>query len=249
MFNNKETSNDLKLHEGHRGRKRKQIAINNFENMDDYEILEFVLWHCIPRRDTNLMAHKLIQVFGSFANVCDASVEDIVREGFTQNTATFLHSIPYMFERYKLNKSSTKACITCAQDLFDFLGEAIYHLPLEKFYVICMDNANNVLNYRAVAIGGASEVVVKYNDIIKFGTSGNTKKVVLVHNHPASSEEPSYEDIQTTNFLYQAFRLNNITLTDHMIVSGVGEYFSFAQSGWITKFKNNFENGLKFSAK
>ena len=230
-------NNDAKLHSGHRERVRCRLAKTNMSDADDYYLMEYTLHQCIPRKDTNPLAHNLINAFGSFANVCDASVDDLVEFGLTVPIANFLHNLPYMFRNYQISKQQPKPTITCAQDVFEYMGKAISHLPIEEFYIICLDGGNHVISRKLVSFGSNVEVSIKIQDIVKYVLSLNAHKIVMVHNHPTTDENPSIEDIETTKRLFCGFHLNGIELVDHLIINYQGYYYSFSNNGWFAKFK------------
>lgn len=238
-FKNKHEENNktVNLHQGHRSRLRKRLVSTKFRDVDDYQIVEYLLQMTIRRKDTNEIAHKLIDSFGSLANVCDADIEDIMSvDGVSVTTATFLHSIPFIFRNYEISKLAPKSNISCPQDLFNHLGHCIFHLPHEEFYIICLDAGNNVINHRLISNGGMSQVSIQIKDIIRYVMSVNAYKVILLHNHPTSDEEPSIEDIETTKKLFVNLKLNGILLDDHIIVNYQKKYYSFAHNGWLAKF-------------
>ena len=238
-FKNKHEVNNktVNLHEGHRSRVRKRLTSTQFVDADEYQVVEYILQLVIRRKDTNEIAHRLIDSFGSLANLCDADIEDIMSVSGVSNTvATFLHSVPYIFRNYKISKLNPKANLSCPQDLFNYLGECIYHSLREEFYIVCLDSGNNVINQRIISVGSISQVSIKIKDVIRFAMSVNAHKVILLHNHPTCDAEPSIEDIDTTKKLYLNLRLNGISLDDHIIVNYQAKYYSFAHNGWMNKF-------------
>lgn len=233
----------VNLHEGHRERLRERLANTYFCNADEYQVLEYILQLVVKRKDTNELAHKLINTFGSLANVCDSGTNDLLSvKGITPTMAYFLHNIPYIFRNYKISKLQPRANIVCPQDVFNYLGECIYHLPQEEFYIVCLDSSNNVINQKVASIGGMAQVSVKLKDILQFAQNINASKVVLLHNHPTGSSEPSIEDIDATKRIFLNFLVNNITLFDHIIVNYKQEFFSFAQNGILKQFENDCKN-------
>lgn len=236
----------LNIHEGHRIRLRKRLEESNFANVDDYQCLEYLLTLCVRRKDTNELAHTLINTFGSLANVLEASIEDLqLVKGITYNMAYFLHFLPQIFAKYKLSKKTAKPVLTCPQDIFNYLGECIYHLPNEEFYLICMDNSNKVICKTEIANGGNSQVAIDTRKIVKYALKARANKVILLHNHPTASCEPSEEDIATTKRLFFAFHIDGIYLFDHMIVNNEEHYYSFAHEGLIEKYEKESENLFK----
>ena len=235
---NHEDVNLLNLHQGHRGRLRERLLRNNFSDADDYLILEYILTLVVKRKDTNNLAHTLVSSFGSLAGVFDASIEDLEQiKGVTSTMAYFLHSIPYIFRNYKLSKAKPKAVITCAQDVFNYLGYCIYHLPEEEFYMILLDGGNRVICHKIISIGGNSQVAINGKEAVKFATKHKAKKVVLVHNHPTASCVASDEDIETTKRLYMMFNIENIEVFDHLIVDSQQNFYSFAHEGFTARFE------------
>lgn len=238
----KENSN---VHAGHRNRLRFRLSQTHFDKCDDYQVMEYVLYMCVHRKDTNEFGHQLINVFGSFANVCDANIEDLKKEGCTDTIAHFLSSIPYMFRNYQLSKQRPKQTLTCAKDIFNYLGEAVSFLPSEEFYVICLDGGDHVISRKLIAIGNNSQVNVKIKEIIHYAISMNARKLVFVHNHPTTSEEPSIEDLETTRKIYFAASMSGIEVSDHLIVNYENKYFSFANSGLIKQYEDECQQMLK----
>ena len=83
------------LHKGHRARLKKRFLNEGLDHFEPHQVLELVLFHVIPQQDTNPLAHKLIQRFGSLAGVFDASVEDLMSvEGIKESAATYLKMFP-----------------------------------------------------------------------------------------------------------------------------------------------------------
>ena len=231
----------LQLHQGHRERLRSRLVKLNYD-APMHEILEYVLQQPIKRKDTNELAHNLLAHFGSFANICDASIEELMAvKGVGESTAYFLNSLPYLFKTYKDSKSSAKPYLTCEQDVFDFLGETISHLPNEEFYVICLNSSSKVINYKNISAGDGSSVCFNINEVANYCKSLNASQVILLHNHPTSSEQPSFEDIESTRLLYGNLAFSQIDLREHIIVNSNGEMYSFKRAGYIDKFKKSFD--------
>ena len=66
----------MSIHDGHRQRLRERFLREGLDNFDELQVLELLLFYCIPRKDTNPIAHKLLQHFGSLSQVLEAPVEE-----------------------------------------------------------------------------------------------------------------------------------------------------------------------------
>lgn len=234
------------LHEGHRQRLRERMLQTSFVDADDYQILEYLLTLVVKRKDTNELAHKLVNTFGDLAKVCDSEIEDLQKvEGITPTIAYFLHTVPFVFRNYKISKTKPKAIINCAQDIFNYLGQAIFHLPNEEFYIICLDNSNKVIGQKMLSSGKSTNVAVDLDECVQYAIKTKAKKVVLLHNHPTSEPQPSNEDMETTKNLFLRFASTGIKLYDHLIVNYEEKFYSFAQDGKIIKYADEYKNFMK----
>ena len=96
------------MHQGHRERMRKKFLLNGFDNFEDHEILEFILFYAIPRKDTNEIAHLLIEKFGSLDAILDAPI-NLLKEvnGIGESAAIFIKMISSLARTYVERKNST----------------------------------------------------------------------------------------------------------------------------------------------
>lgn len=239
------TQDKVSLHQGHRSRVRKEVSKTKLVDFDDYKTLEFVLHACIPRRDTNPLAHKLINNFGSLAAVFDAAPDVLMGAGLTETTAHFLHHLPYVFRNYQTSKLRPKATLTNAQEIFEYFGDVICSLPVEEFYVILLDGADKVIKHKMMSFGNDNEVNIAAKEILKFAINFNARKAIMVHNHPTTSHQPSIEDLDTTKRIYFMLTSSGIELFDHLIVTPTGEYYSFAREGVLSQFENDYKRAMK----
>lgn len=239
----------LNLHQGHKLRLRTSLIENGWEDFSDHQILEYILSCVLVRKDTNPLAHKLIDEFGSLANVLDASVEDLMTvDGIGERTATFLHSFPYLFKEYKKSKTNAKPDVSCPKAVFNFLGEVIYHLPHEEFYVICVDSLLRVITSKQIARGTNNQVNFALKTITENAIRTQATGVVLLHNHPNGDCRPSTEDIEITKRIYLNLSLNGIYVLDHIIVGADHNYFSFANQNYFENFEKELDGMLKYNA-
>ena len=99
----------MAVHDGHRDRLREKIVSAGIESLQPHEILEFLLFAFIPRKDTNAIAHELINTFGSFADVLSTDVDRLMAvKGMTKNAAIFLNSLPDVLRVYSNDRAKEK---------------------------------------------------------------------------------------------------------------------------------------------
>lgn len=101
----------------------------------------------------------------------------------------------------------------------------------EEFIVLCLNNAHEVLGWINVASGGLSATTVDPRIIFGVALLTVSAAIVVAHNHPSGTVNPSPQDTVITRQLRAAGKMLGITLLDHLIVSR-DSYYSFADSGW-----------------
>lgn len=116
--------------------------------------------------------------------------------------------------------------------------QAIRNAVKEHLLFIGLDRGNNIRNISILGIGSNCEVLVDSKDIIRTALLSCSERVVLVHNHPSNSLEPSNADIHITNITNNLLKTFRIELLDHIIVTE-NEYISMEK---IKKFNKNYIN-------
>lgn len=233
-----ETLNAGSLHEGHRHRLRTTLVANGWENVPEHQILEYMLTCVQPRKDTNPLAHRLIDEFGSLANVLDASPQDLMTiKGVGNTIATFLSSYPYIFKLHKKSKLQTGIDCSSPRRVFENYGKVISHMPNEEFYLICVDGDSKAITAKMINRGSKNEVQFTLKSICETALRNQAFGVILLHNHPNADCRPSQEDIEMTRKIYYSLYMNGIYVLDHLITCKNESYFSFANGDYFKNFE------------
>lgn len=226
------------VHKGHRQRLRNNLTASQWETYNEHQLLEYILSFAIPRKDTNPIAHNLIEEFGNLANVLDASMYDLKHvKGIGEVAATFLHSIPHLFKAYKVSKVAERPSLTCVANVFRYYGYTFNHMPVEEFHVLCVDSMGYLISKKLIAKGSNTEVAFSLKSILEYAIRTQAAGIILLHNHPNGDPVPSPEDVRITHQIYNNLMLNGITVLDHLIVGkNDNHYYSFKQGGLIDDF-------------
>jgi DNA repair protein RadC len=236
------------LHEGHRKRLRQQALYSGLDNFSEHQVLELILSFYLPRVDTNPIAHRLIKEFGSLAKVLESKSADLLKvEGIGEKCAAFIELVPQILKAYKKSKMQASPFITSPLQVFNYLGEMIKFVPHEEFYLICLDSNSKVLLTKLLAKGATNQVAFSLQQITQTALQTSASGIILVHNHPSGTAEPSSEDIVLTKKVYLALSLNGICVMDHLIISK-DDYYSFNKNGLFNSFMKEFNTMLDFSS-
>jgi DNA repair protein RadC len=228
------TPNDL--HKDHRKRMRaRYIKDGGFDAFDDHKILEFLLFYAVPRRDTNELAHKMINAYNGIANLINADPQDIARRcGVSESVAVLVSMVPQLSRWYiKLCSDAQKS------DALDTPAKAgQYALGLlsgkadECFYCISLNIKRRAISADLLSKGGVSRIEIIPREIARLALKHNATSVILAHNHPSSDVLPSQDDRAATAVIAQALDVLDVAVADH-IITGAGNYFSFAEAGLL----------------
>lgn len=220
------------LHDGHRQRLIQRFLEEDLDNFEPHNVLELLLFYAIPRKDTNELAHVLMDTFGSLKGVFDAPYEELIKvAGIGPNTAALLKLVPSLTRTYY--SSEARSIIL---DTSEKSGE--YFLPYyigqteEVVRLACLDAGGKVISNQILHRGSANAAEVNIRKIVNIALRNNAMGVILAHNHPGGLPLPSEEDVATTKSIREALIPMGILLMDHIIVAGQ-DYVSMARSGII----------------
>lgn len=224
-------------HYGHRSRLRERVAKEGLENFHEYQVLEYVLSFVIPYKDTNDLAHELIDKFGSLAGVFEANTSELMTvKGMGEVSATFLSDFIKIYNRYERCKLASKTEITTPLQTYEYFSGIFKGKLSEELYLVALTPKSKIVKTKRISSGSANEARVQIRDITDLMSSLKVANIIVAHNHPNGSSEPSKEDDKFTKALVTTLTINGCHLIDHMIISEDGRY-SYRESGLIDKYK------------
>lgn len=221
----------MSIHDGHRGRLKERYKKEGLDSFDEHQVLELLLYYCIPRIDTNPVAHRLIERFGSLSNVLEAPKAELMKvSGIGEGAAAFLTLIHDTGRYYQVNRLSQAVILTTLDQCGEYLVPFFYGLRNETVYLLCLDAKCKVLCCKEVGEGSVNSAAIPIRRVVEMALGANATSVVIAHNHPSGVAVPSDEDVCTTRRLALALHAVEIQLVDHMVVAD-DDYVSMVQSG------------------
>lgn len=225
----------VNLHEGHRKRMRERFRQSGFKDFNDHQMIELLLFYANPRKDTNDLAHILVDHFKSIAGIFDASYEELMSiSGVSENTATLFKIIPGFLPVYYNSRSDGKVYdnIDKLKELFKphFIG-----LNHEEFRLACFDNNLRCVSNVLIAAGSPDSSPFEMRKITEEIFKANSSSVAIAHNHPKGVPSPSEEDVASTRYINATLKSLGINLLDHIIV-GERSAVSMREMAYINVF-------------
>jgi len=221
------------LHKGHRKRVKERYLQEGLDGFQDHQVLELLLFYAIPMKDTNELAHQMIKEFGSLALLFEAHPKEIAQRcQVTENIAILVSLIPSLARRYFKGKWGDKPVLDSSQKAGEYTMTLFTGRTYEVFYIICLDTQNRVIHAALVHEGTINEAPVYPRIIVETALRYQAHSIILAHNHPGGSLNPSRADIDVTQRIKTALNPIDIKVIDHILVAG-DRYLSFAERGLI----------------
>ena len=221
----------MSIHEGHRQRLKNRFRQEGLDGFEELQVLELLLFYCIPRQDTNPIAHALLDQFETLDQVLDASVEELQKvPGIGENAATFLSLVHVVDRRYQISKEQHLRIFNTIDQCGRYLWSRLKDLRYETVYLLCLDAKCKVLCCKKIGEGSVNSAAIPIRRIVEIALGANASSVVLAHNHPSGIAVPSDADKLTTRKVAAALSSVEIQLVDHIVVAE-DEYVSMVHSG------------------
>lgn len=219
------------IHDGHRENMRRRFRKAGMDAFADHEALEMLLFYAIPRRDTNQIAHALMNRFGSLDAVFAATAEEMQQvDGIGENAAVLLKLVPEIVKKARLAEHRRDIILDSAEKRGEYLLEKFRGERGEVVYQLCMDRKGKLLACPKLSEGGISSSEISIHRLVENAMKHSASTVVLAHNHPSGIALPSDADYAATDRAREALDLIGVLLLDHIIVAD-NDYVSMWESG------------------
>ena len=225
---------DDNIHRGHREKMRQRFLKSGLEGFADHEALELLLFYAIPRQDTNPIAHRLMERYGSLSAVLSAPAEDLKKvEGIGECAAVLLKAAGQIAQKARLSDATAQRPLTDVEAVGAYLLERYAGETHEMLYELCLDQKGKLLACKRLSEGSASSAALDIRKVVENAILTSASAVILAHNHPSGIALPSDDDCAATTRAARALQTIGVTLADHIVVAD-DDFVSMAQSGYLT---------------
>ncbi len=218
---------------GHRQRLRERFVTSGAESLQDYELIEMLLFMAIPRRDVKPLAKTLLSTFGSLSELMSSSHSALAQvEGISENTATAIKTVSSIAERMVKQDIMQKPILNNWARLMDYCYMTMAHETREHFRILFLNKKNELIADEIQNSGTVDHTPAYPREVMKRSLELGATAIILMHNHPSGDPKPSQADIDMTNKIILAAEPFNIAIHDHVIIARNG-YTSFRNEGLI----------------
>lgn len=214
--------------QGHRDRLRTKLITRGADALEDYELLETLLFAFIPRRDVKPVSKALLARFGSLSAVLAADPADLIKvSGIGETVAAYIKATREIGARAAREEIQVRPIISSWTALLAYVRSQLQHEGREQFRVMFLDRKNQLIADELMNQGTVDHAPVYPREIARRALELSASALILVHNHPSGDPSPSRADIDMTREIIDALTPLEITVHDHLI----------AARGGVTSFK------------
>lgn len=235
-------------HKNHRERVKQKYLDHGLECFADHEVLEMILFFSVPQKDTNEMAHSLIDRFGSLRGVLNATPEELYEiSGVKSHSAVLLGLIRDINRRCVLSEVKKGEIFDTVSKIGRYFVDYFSGLNHERVAIMLLDNSMRFIDCVKISDGTVSGATVDYKLIAQTAMSRHATSVVLAHNHPLGVVVPSRDDREISRAVEAALSVIGINLIEHIIVNEeaytptmIGKYSYIRSAPCEAKMPENF---------
>lgn len=204
------------------------------KTLSDAELLSVVIGTGSKSHNVFDLSSAILMNSGGFSGLVKSGIREIAgHRGIGIKKAIRIHAAFEMGKR-ALSSPLQHKTISCPESVWKLLLPSIACQQKEIFWVLVLNNKNQMLMKSAVSVGTISEALVHPREVFYHAIREGGSSIIIAHNHPSGSVEPSKEDIHATKRIADAGKLLGIPLLDHVILSDT-RYYSLKEGGFIEK--------------
>ncbi len=209
------------LHSKHRERLRDKFMKVGIDGLQEHEIIELLLFYAIPRKNTNEIAHKLINEYGNLGNIFDAEEENLVKiAGVGESVATMFRLMRECVNKYINDKNNIANVHLTPLNINTYIKNLFYGHTKEVAYAVLLDSDCSVKKVKKLSSGTVNATPIYPREVVKLAVNERYPYLLLAHNHPNGSAVPSPDDLKITKTIELALNFVEVRLVDHVIVAG-----------------------------
>lgn len=213
-------------HEGHRQRMRERVLANGPESLKPHELVEFLLFYAIPRRNLNPLAHQLLDRFGTLQSLFTATQEELMQvDGVSASTAEFLRLMGAAVLEY-MQPDAASVYLCNRRQTTRFLRKFYDEPDMDNCWMFCLNTTGRLIH------------TLPLNDTPEWYSAAHMRKAIsqslqcrahsVIISRRLEISQLTEEDIRLTNDLMHALSRIDIALVEHAVIDFAGQSVVYA---------------------
>ena len=217
-------------------RPREKLMLKGKQSLTDAELLAILIGSGNQQETAVDLCKRLLKdAENDLATLGKKNLSELMHyKGIGEAKAISIIAALELGTRRRLAEVRDRQQITSSRDAFDILQPHFSDLANEEFWIVMLNRANKVIGKECISSGGVSGTTVDVKIVFKKAIQSLASGIILCHNHPSGSLQPSQADRELTRRMAESGKLLEINVLDHLIVTDhANNYFSFADEGLL----------------
>lgn len=210
----------MALHTGHRKRVRDKFESGGFAQFADHEILEALLFYAVPYRDTNPLAHTLIERAGSLAGALRLTPEELGEIPYAPERLPLFFSLLAEAGRRAASEVQPTQVYSTFGALRTLAERTVAGVTDDRTFALYFDNNFHLLGTAELFCGYYASGAFRMQDLVTGALEARASAAVLVSTHASRIARPDPYEVAASRHMASVLRLVGVTLADHLIFAG-----------------------------
>lgn len=210
-------------------RPREKLVLKGKTALSDAELIAILIGSGTRELSAVELAKSILSDINNDLNqLARLTIKDLKKfNGIGEAKAISIISALELGRRRNKTRSIKKLRIQSSVQIYNYLKPYLLDLDHEQFWVLFLNRANEIIKSEPISSGGVAGTIVDPKIIFKRALEHGASYVILAHNHPSGTLNPSQEDINLTKRIKEAGRTLELPILDHIIFTD-HDYFSFS---------------------
>ena len=214
-------------------RPREKLISKGVQSLSDAELLAILIGSGSRNETVVELSQRILYSVNNNLNALGKlTIKELIKNfhGIGEAKAVTIIAALELGRRRKLSEITIDPLIQSSKCIYDIMHPILADLPHEETWALFLNKSNRVIKKHQVSKGGIASTIIDIRMIMKEAIECLATAMILCHNHPSNSKEPSIEDDMITAQLKEAGKIMDIRLLDHVIVCDEG-YYSYGDEG------------------
>ncbi|WP_053405902.1 DNA repair protein RadC [Persicobacter sp. CCB-QB2] len=210
-------------------RPREKLQNIGKQNLSNAELLAILLGSGSRNKTAVQLADEILNEYeNSLRTLSHSQIKELTKfRGMGEAKAITLIAAMELGERRLREEAKSRTRITKSMVAYEAIQPHFLNLKHEEFWILCLNNANEILEICKISEGGLSHTPADPRIIFQKAIEVRATRIILTHNHPSGNLYPSHSDINLTKKIAEGGRILDIMVVDHLIYTDNG-YYSMA---------------------
>lgn len=215
-------------------RPREKMMIQGVSSLSNAELLAILIGSGNREETAVELMRKVLDAYhNNLSELGKATVDELCQfKGIGQAKAITILAASELGKRRKEEEPRERQQIRNSEHIYKYFYPLMCDLSIEECWVMLLNQAAKIIQAVKISAGGLASTQVDIRCILREALLKRATSIILCHNHPSGNIHPSGDDDRLTQSLFQAAKVMNIRMLDHVIVTD-GAYYSYADEGRI----------------